>query len=105
MSSYRTDERDMRYPGPTQSRYGRYPVAPGRGPFGTLAKWGLIGFNLVMGLFVLLPLIIVKTFENPTNGEVLAGYLGSALLLGSAFSFWVVANVILGVIVWLTKPQ
>lgn len=105
MSSYRSDERDMRYPGPTESRYGRYPAPAGRGPVGTLAKWSLIGFNIIMAAFVLLPLIIVKTFENPTNAEVLAGYLGSALLVGSAFSFWVVANVILGMIVWLTKPR
>lgn len=104
MSSYRYDDRDMRYPGPTGSRY-VHPVPARRGPLGTLAKWSLIGFNILMGLFVLLPLVIVHSFDSPTNAEVLAGYLGSALLLGSSFSFWLVTNIILGIVVWATKPD
>jgi hypothetical protein len=107
MSSYRYDERDTRHPdrGPMPDPRHAYLPPARRGPMGKLAKWGLIAFNVVMGLFVLLPLIIVQTFDNPSNSEVLAGYLGSALLFGSAFSFWLVTNIILGAIVWLTKPD
>lgn len=107
MSSYRYDEHDMRHPdrGPMPDPRRDYLPPARRGPLGSFAKWGLIAFNVVMGLFVLLPLIIVQSFNNPTNGEVLAGYLGSALLFGSAFSFWLVTNIILGAVVWLTKPD
>lgn len=105
MFSDRDDERAMRYPGPAAPRYGHGLGPARRGRFGSLAKWSLIGFNALMGLFVLLPLIIVNTLDNPSNGEVLAGYLGSALLIASAFSFWLVSNIILGVIVYVTRPD
>lgn len=79
---------------------------PRRGVFGTLVKWTLILFNIGMLLLVGSYLAEVGAMmdgmsEAEQQGAAIGGTLGVGLLL----AFWVMGDVILGLIVMLTRPR
>ncbi len=80
---------------------------PKRGFFGKLAKWSLIGFNLLMMVWLLSylgdvgKLSAAQTSEAGKAGAAIGTALGTGMLLG----FWVVGDIILGLWAMLTRPR
>lgn len=68
-----------------------------RGVFGFLVKWAFVLFN-----FIMIANFIVMWKINPPPERGLIGYfLGMMMFLG----FWALVNIILGIMVFLTRPS
>jgi len=79
---------------------------PRRGPFGVFMKWLLILFNLAMLAWLIFYLGIVGEMASQQTGEVeRAGTaLGGTIGVGVLMTFWVLGDIILGLVVILTRP-
>lgn len=80
---------------------------PRRGPFGFLAKWLLIGFNVAMVIWVFSYMAELGELANQAQSDAeKAGVgLGGAVGVGALLVLWVLVDVILGLVVLLTRPS
>lgn len=78
-----------------------------RGPFGLLAKWVLILFNLAMIALLFLHFGSVGEVMDgaASEAERAGAAVGGTLGLGLLLFFWVLGDIILGLVVMLTKPS
>lgn len=79
---------------------------PKRGFFGKLIKWGFIGFNVLMLVWFIGGMGAATDgmdamSEAERTGAAIGTGLGAAMLLG----IWVVGDIILGLLVLLTRPK
>lgn len=79
---------------------------PRRGVFGTLAKWLLILFNLLMLWAAISGLAdLGRTMDGMSEAEQQGAAIGGTIGFGLLLMFWVMGDVILGLIVILTRPR
>ena len=76
-----------------------------RGFFGKLVKWGFIGFNILMAIWLIGSMNSATEGMQALSGAEQAGAaigtgIGAMLILG----IWVVGDIILGLFVLFTRP-
>ncbi len=80
---------------------------PKRGIFGKLVKWGFIGFNLLMVIWLFSYWGSVGDIANTAGSEAgkagaaIGGTIGTGMLLG----LWGFGDIILGLFVLFTRPK
>lgn len=79
---------------------------PKRGFFGKLIKWGFIGFNILMVIWLIGGMSaatdgIDAMSEAGKAGAAIGAGLGVTMILG----IWVIGDIILGLLVLLTRPK
>ncbi|MCC4275338.1 zinc ribbon domain-containing protein [Marinomonas communis] len=80
---------------------------PKRGFFGKLFKWGFIGFNILMLIWLFSYWDSVGDLANTAGsdaakaGAAIGGTIGTSMLLG----LWVFGDIILGLFVMFTRPK
>jgi len=80
---------------------------PKRGFFGTLFKWGFIGFNILMVVWLFSYWGSVGDIASTAGSEAeKAGIaVGATLGTGMLFGIWVFGDIILGLFVLFTRPK
>jgi hypothetical protein len=80
---------------------------PKRGIFGKLIKLLFIAFNLLMLLWVLTSLGAIADLAGTatSDAEMIGAAIGTTLGFGLIGSIWVIGDVILGLLVLLTRPK
>jgi len=79
---------------------------PRRGFFGTLFKWTLIAFNLLMiAWLVSYFATFSSTMEGASEAEQTGAAIGGTIGLGIIMTFWVLGDIILGLATVLTRPS
>lgn len=76
-----------------------------RGPIGKIVKWVFVGFNVFMLIWIFRALSAVSQLELHSAAEWAGAAIGMAIGLGIIFIPWALGNVILGVLVLLTRGQ
>jgi uncharacterized membrane protein YhiD involved in acid resistance len=74
-----------------------------RGPVGKVIKWIFAGFNVFMLIWLFRALSAVSQLELHSAAEWAGAALGMAIGLGIIFIPWALGNVILGILVLLTR--
>ena len=75
---------------------------PKRGFFGQIIKWSFIGFNILMAWWLVSGMATVtQGTEAISVGGAIGAGIGAALILG----IWVAGDIILGLLVVLTRPK
>lgn len=80
---------------------------PKRGFFGKIFKWSLIGFNILMVIWLISYLGEIggqydaAGSEAEQTGTAIGGTIGSGIIL----SIWVMGDIILGLATLLTRPS
>ena len=80
---------------------------PKRGFFGKLVKWGFIGFNILMVIWLFSywgsvgDLASTAGSEAEKAGAAIGGTIGTGML----FCLWVFGDIILGLFVMFTRPK
>lgn len=80
---------------------------PKRGFFGKVFKWSLIGFNVLMIIWLVSYMgtigeqMTVAGSEAAQAGTVVGGTIG----VGMIMAFWVLGDIILGLATLLTRPS
>lgn len=80
---------------------------PRRGPFGWLAKWLFIGFNVFMLIWLVSGLSATGDLIQGTTDEIerAGAAIGATIGLSFVVGLWVAGDVILGLLVLLTRPR
>jgi len=80
---------------------------PKRGFFGKLIKWGFIGFNILMLVWLFSYMGSIGEITNATssNAEKTGAAIGGAIGTGMLISVWGFGDIILGLFVLLTRPK
>lgn len=78
-----------------------------RGFFGKLIKWSFIGFNLLMGWWLIAGMNgATKSMDATMDGAAQAGAaIGTGLGAAMIISIWVFGDIILGIFVLFTRPK
>lgn len=80
---------------------------PKRGFFGAIFKWLFILFNILMIIWVVAAVQgtseVVSTAAS--DAEQAGAAIGATLGFGMIMSFWVMGDIILGLLVLFTKPK
>lgn len=80
---------------------------PKRGIMGKLFKWLFVLFNLLMAFWVISGFLsigeVVTTAE--TDAEQAGAAIGGTLGMGMLLTFWVIGDIILGMLVLFTRPK
>ncbi|WP_353612827.1 zinc ribbon domain-containing protein [Mangrovibacter phragmitis] len=79
---------------------------PKRGFFGKLVKWGFVGFNILMAIWLIGGMNSASEGMQALSGAEQAGAaigtgIGAMLILG----IWVIGDIILGLFVLFTRPK
>jgi hypothetical protein len=74
-----------------------------RTAFGKLIKWAFIGFNILMVIWIVGGLGAASNIEVHSKAEEVGRAIGSAIGVASLLTLWAVGDVILGVLVALTR--
>lgn len=80
---------------------------PKRGFFGKLFKWGFIGFNILMVIWLFSYWGTVGELANTSGSEAekAGAAIGGAIGTGMLFGVWVFGDIILGLFVMFTRPK
>jgi len=79
---------------------------PKRGLFGKFAKWGFIGFNILMVLWLVIGVgSASKEMDNLSGAELVGAEIGTGIGVMLIFIIWVVGNIILFPMVLLSRPR
>ncbi len=80
---------------------------PKRGFFGKLAKWSLIGFNVLMVIWLFSYFGDVGEYINETesSAEQTGAAIGGTIGTGMILMVWVLGDIILGLWALLTRPR
>ena len=78
-----------------------------RSTFGKVAKWGFIGFNFLMFFWIVSGLVTGGGAVGESSNEFEAATTAIGTGLGVTFiaCVWAVGDIILGIIVLLTRPK
>lgn len=78
-----------------------------RGFFGKLFKWGFIGFNILMLIWLFSYWGSVGDIANTasSDAEKAGAAIGGTIGTGMLFGLWVFGDIILGLFVMLTRPK
>lgn len=74
-----------------------------RGVFGTFIKWTFIAFNVLMLLWLVSGMSAVSGIRPPTEAGRAGHAIGAAIGFGMILSLWVMGDIILGLLVLLTR--
>jgi hypothetical protein len=74
-----------------------------RGPFGKLLKWAFIGFNVVMLIWIVGGLSAVSKIEVHSTAEQAGRAIGSAIGFASLLTLWAIGDIILGILVIVSR--
>lgn len=80
---------------------------PRRGPFGLVMKWALILFNVAMVAWIAAYFNELGEIASTTtdDAEMTGLGIGGAIGTGMILTVWVLGDIILGLIVLLTRPR
>lgn len=80
---------------------------PKRGFFGKLFKWGFIGFNILMVIWLFSYWGSVGDLANTasSDAEKAGAAIGGTIGTGMLFGLWVFGDIILGLFVLLTRAK
>lgn len=80
---------------------------PRRSLFGKLAKWSLIGFNLLMVIWLVSYLATLGEIANDaqSDAERAGTAIGGTIGIGAILVLWALGDIILGLVVLLTRPS
>jgi hypothetical protein len=80
---------------------------PKRGFFGKLFKWGFIGFNILMVIWLFSYWGSVGELANTAGSEAekAGAAIGGTIGTGMLFGIWVFGDIILGLFVMFTRPK
>jgi hypothetical protein len=80
---------------------------PKRGFFGKLFKWGFIGFNILMLIWLFSYWGSVGDLANTagSDAEKAGAAIGGTIGTGMLFGLWVFGDIILGLFVMFTRPK
>ena len=78
-----------------------------RGFFGKLFKWGFIGFNILMVIWLFSYWGSVGELANTagSDAEKAGAAIGGTIGTGMLFGLWVLGDIILGLFVMFTRPK
>ncbi len=77
-----------------------------RGFFGKLIKWVFIGFNLLMGAWIIGGTMSnVDKIDGLSGAEEAGAVIGTGLGVVMLMAIWVVGDIILGLFVLFTRPK
>src|ERR1700709_2796353 len=74
-----------------------------RGMFGTLTKWAFIAFNVLMLVWVVGGFNAVSNIAVHSDAERVGRAIGSAFGIASLLMLWMIGDVILGILVLVTR--
>jgi len=82
---------------------------PKRGFFGKLDKWGFIGFNILMAIWLVggmgAATDYLEGMEAMSEAEKAGAAIGTGLGAAMILSIWVIGDIILGLFVLFTRPK
>lgn len=79
---------------------------PKRGFFGKLVKWGFIGFNILMAIWLVGGMgAATEGMEAMSEAEKAGAVIGTGLGAAMILSIWVIGDIILGLFVMFTRPK
>lgn len=79
---------------------------PKRGFFGKLVKWGFIGFNILMVIWLVGGMhAATEGMEAMSEAEEVGAAIGTGLGAAMILSIWVMGDIILGLLVLFTRPK
>ncbi|RDU69821.1 zinc ribbon domain-containing protein [Helicobacter aurati] len=80
---------------------------PKRGLFGFMVKWAFILFNLIMLLWVIFVFTFYSNGAIESTDEIgqVAHVMAGGFWITLTFAIWVIADFILGLFVFLTRPK
>lgn len=76
-----------------------------RGFFGFIFKWAFILFNFVMAVFLALFWSSMSEAPAATGAETAAVVLGGAIGTSMVLWFWVLGDIVLGMLVFFTRGR
>ncbi|MBT7558804.1 zinc ribbon domain-containing protein [Candidatus Woesearchaeota archaeon] len=77
-----------------------------RGFFGKLVKWGFIGFNIIMLIWLVGGMgAATDGMEAMSEAEKAGTAIGAGIGMAMIFGVWVVGDIILGLFVLFTRPK
>lgn len=79
---------------------------PKRGFFGKLVKWGFIGFNVLMVIWLVGGMgAATEGMDAMSEAEKAGTAIGAGIGIAMIFGVWVVGDIILGLFVLFTRPK
>ena len=79
---------------------------PKRGFFGKLVKWGFIGFNILMVIWLVGGMgAATEGMQAMSEAEKAGVAIGTGFGVAIILSIWVIGDIILGLFVMFTRPK
>lgn len=78
---------------------------PRRGLFGQIFKLLFIGFNILMIVWIVSGLANIGALHPASEAEKVGHAIGATFGIGMLLSFWVMGDIILGMLVLFTRPK